>query len=200
MASDGRARTGGVRLWWARLDPPPRVEVLADLLSPRRVDPRRHVPVRAGRRRFVVAHGMLREAIAACTGMAAGEVTFGRGPGGKPTLTGPPPQPVHFSLSHSDERCLIGVSLREGARSRPDPPACSCRTGEKNRRAMDAPGAYDGRDMPPPPGGASSPGRRRPVRYGRRRPAPRTAGLGSGPATQDADGRGPPGASERGPW
>lgn len=62
------------------------------------------------RRRFVVAHGFLREALARETGEPARSLVFAQDPGGKPRLAG---GAVRFSLSHSGERALLAVADAE---------------------------------------------------------------------------------------
>jgi 4'-phosphopantetheinyl transferase len=61
------------------------------------------------RRRFVVAHGLLREILARETGRAPAEIAFEFGPAGKPRLAGGP----HFSLTHTGEHVLLAVAERE---------------------------------------------------------------------------------------
>ena len=63
-------------------------------------------------RRFVVAHGALREILAWYTSRAPQDVTFRFTTAGKPFLTDRQGgQPLRFSLSHSGEWALVGVSL-----------------------------------------------------------------------------------------
>jgi 4'-phosphopantetheinyl transferase len=63
------------------------------------------------RRRFVAAHGMLRALLACHCGASPSELRFGTMDGGKPFLTGPPQASrVHFSLSHSQDFALVGIT------------------------------------------------------------------------------------------
>jgi 4'-phosphopantetheinyl transferase len=100
-----------VQLWSARLDPPShRVEALTAILSDEELARAAAFRFERDRRRFIVAHGILRHVIAAAAGIAPQEAMFGCGPSGKPIVIWPDHGGVHFSLSHSEERCLIGVS------------------------------------------------------------------------------------------
>lgn len=62
-----------------------------------------------GRRRFVIAHGVLRHVVGACLGAPPGELRWKAGAQGKPELVGEWTG-VHTNLSHSGGRCLIAVS------------------------------------------------------------------------------------------
>ena len=86
--------------------PPPEVEALRGMLSPEersRADRFRH---EWHRRRFIVAHGRLRQLLAAVTGEPPASLRFRQGPHGKPFLD----QGPSFNLSHSGDRLLFGVS------------------------------------------------------------------------------------------
>lgn len=72
--------------------------------------------VRAGRfhfdrdrRRYLVAHGLLRIILAKYTGIAPHDLRFGAGPHGKPLLE-PNFTGLQFNLSHSDELMLLAVT------------------------------------------------------------------------------------------
>jgi 4'-phosphopantetheinyl transferase len=59
----------------------------------------------ADRRRFAVAHGLLRWVLARYVGRPAAEITFPAGIAGKPEAEGP----VRFSFSHSADLALVAV-------------------------------------------------------------------------------------------
>ena len=61
------------------------------------------------RRRYRVAHAVLRCALGRWTGQPPASLQFERGPEGKPTLPGGPA----FNLSHSANRLLLGISDAE---------------------------------------------------------------------------------------
>lgn len=63
------------------------------------------------RRRFVIAHGVLRLIVAGHLGAPPSELTWQTGPNGKPELAGRWTG-VHANLSHSGGLCLIAVSGR----------------------------------------------------------------------------------------
>jgi len=56
------------------------------------------------------AEAALRIALGIYLDRPPGSLAFALGPGGKPELMGPAGRGVHFSLSHSGGRCVIGVS------------------------------------------------------------------------------------------
>jgi 4'-phosphopantetheinyl transferase len=104
-------RAGGITVWRVALEvEPSRLPEYEAILGE---DER----VRAGRfrfprdrRRFIASHAALREILAACLGLPAGEIRFTAGPYGKPSLEG---DALHFNLSHSHELALIAVAERE---------------------------------------------------------------------------------------
>lgn len=82
------------------------LEALRTLLSPderRRADRFRH---ERHRRRFIVAHGRLRQFLGTITERPPPSIQFRQGAHGKPFMDGGP----SFNLSHSGDRFLIGVS------------------------------------------------------------------------------------------
>jgi 4'-phosphopantetheinyl transferase len=101
-----------VQLWLFSLDSP--------VLEPARLEAMldEHERGRAARfvfdrdrRRFVAAHGMLRALLACHCGAAPAELRFRTMDGGKPFAAGPPRAlPLHFSLSHSQDFALVGVT------------------------------------------------------------------------------------------
>jgi len=86
-------------------------------------DPRWYIPLlddgerlRAGRMvrdrdrgRFVVAHGVTREALAYCIGLDPRNIRFAHGSHGKPRLAGSPAD-VRFSLTHSGDQALLAIA------------------------------------------------------------------------------------------
>jgi 4'-phosphopantetheinyl transferase len=63
-------------------------------------------------RRFIVSHAVLRTLLGDATGIPPGELSFQREPGLKPVLEVTTVQPIHFSLSRSEELVLIGLARR----------------------------------------------------------------------------------------
>jgi 4'-phosphopantetheinyl transferase len=95
--------------WFVRLDlPAGQVGALAELLDPTERD--RAAPLDdVHRRRFVVAHGVLRLLVARAAGVAPHDVRWRFGPLGKPEPDVPGPA-LHVNLSTSGELALIGIS------------------------------------------------------------------------------------------
>jgi len=102
---------GGVHLWLVELDDVCDASRLLPVLSDaerivaagHRVDKRR--------RRYVVAHAALRQVLKAYVHVAAADLVFATGRFGKPHAVLPRSMPpIHFSLSHGESRCLIGVA------------------------------------------------------------------------------------------
>jgi phosphopantetheinyl transferase len=63
-------------------------------------------------RRFIVSRAVLRSLLSGVIGIPASELKFLKGPNGKPALEPGICQPVHFSLSRSEELVLIGFAPR----------------------------------------------------------------------------------------
>jgi 4'-phosphopantetheinyl transferase len=63
-------------------------------------------------RRFIVSHAVLRTLLGDATGIPPGELSFQKKPGLKPVLAESTVQPIHFSLSRSEELVLIGLASR----------------------------------------------------------------------------------------
>jgi 4'-phosphopantetheinyl transferase len=61
-------------------------------------------------RRFIVSHAVLRSLVSHVTGIPVYELKFRIEPDGKPVLEPGVGQPVHFSLSRSEELVLIGFA------------------------------------------------------------------------------------------
>lgn len=102
----------GVTLWRLPLErPPAELERLAGLLSAeeRRRAERLRPP--GAWRRFVAAHGALREILAAALGVEPAALGFAVGPWGKPELAAPfATADLHFNLSHSGELALLAIA------------------------------------------------------------------------------------------
>jgi 4'-phosphopantetheinyl transferase len=95
--------------WFVRLDlPAAQVSELAGLLDTAERD-RAAALTEVHRRRFVVAHGVLRMLVARAAGVAPHEVRWKFGPLGKPEPDLPGPA-LHVNLSTSGELALIGIS------------------------------------------------------------------------------------------
>jgi len=62
------------------------------------------------RENFVLSRGLLREVLAQATGVKGSEIEFGTLTAGKPCLRFPSGTAVEFSLSHSGDFTLIGLS------------------------------------------------------------------------------------------
>lgn len=99
-----------LHLW--DLDPPPErvAELRAHLGTEERVRADRFLVSAVGRR-FTVARGSLRELLGGRLGIPPEAVEFAYGPQGKPWLPGRPD--LHFNLSHSGERALVGLADRD---------------------------------------------------------------------------------------
>jgi 4'-phosphopantetheinyl transferase len=84
-----------------------RLDTLAALLSPEETARAGRFALPALRERFVLAHGILRETLAAMTGVPAAALVFDRGPDGKPELVD---GEVSFNLSKSEDGLLIATA------------------------------------------------------------------------------------------
>ena len=103
-----------VRVWlaWVPLvaDGPRR---LAELLSAEERAAAERFLRAEDRTRYVVAHGVLREILGHCLGLPPAAVALGRGPWGKPELTGDAARTgLAFNLSHSGD--LVAVAVAAG--------------------------------------------------------------------------------------
>lgn len=102
-----------VHIWRIRLDrPADEVQRLLALLVQDEVCRSERLVTADLRRRFIVARGILREILARYLGVTAEAVRFEYGEHGKPLLGGNHElsQPLHFNMSHSDERALVAVT------------------------------------------------------------------------------------------
>jgi 4'-phosphopantetheinyl transferase len=97
-------------VWRVPLDAPAQVVGrLRSLLSAEERTRAARFVFEADRRRFVVAHGTLREILAGYVGVAPASLTFASGPLGKPALV--EPRSLRFNLSHSGGLALVAVAL-----------------------------------------------------------------------------------------
>jgi len=63
--------------------------------------------------RYTIAHAMLRHLLSLYCGTSPQSLVFQAAATGKPSLqSAAPALPLHFNLSHSEDRALLGVSLR----------------------------------------------------------------------------------------
>jgi len=106
-------RHGALHVWRIRIDQPGTViHGLEGHLSSDETRKADALGREVDRRRFVVAHGALREILASYTGHAPRDLSFGSAFAGKPILIDEVgEQPLRFSLSHSEEWVLVGVTL-----------------------------------------------------------------------------------------
>ena len=85
-------------------------ERLARLLSEDERDRAARFHFDRDRERHIVAHGRLREILAARTAVAPERLRFARSGHGKPTLAEPPGPPPHFNLSHAGGLAALALS------------------------------------------------------------------------------------------
>ncbi len=106
------ALSGGIHLWWARLDlPDARIAWLAAVLNPE--EKNRADRLRGQRqRRFIAARGMLRILLGRYQDRKPEAVFLGRDAKGKPCVFSRDQNTssIHFNLSHSGEMGLFGFS------------------------------------------------------------------------------------------
>ena len=99
-----------VRLWRVNLNVRPQVETrLFDLLCYREVQKAEDIQSPSVRRRYVVARGTLRQLLGSLLDRPPRSLSIEPGPTGKPRLVGAG-NTLQFSLSHSADMALIGVS------------------------------------------------------------------------------------------
>jgi 4'-phosphopantetheinyl transferase len=118
---DDWSATGDVALeaevahvWRVALDDDARIDACWQVLSSEEQTKARRFHREVHRRRYVVAHGMLRAILARYVGEPAESLRFVDGEHGKPSLIREPAAPgarVEFNLSHSDDLALVAVAL-----------------------------------------------------------------------------------------
>ncbi len=109
-----RLEAGEVHLWLARTDFPDASLARLELpLSPAERERVARYRFDADRRRFVVAHGLLRALLGGYLGCAPQEVSIGAGAHGKPYIDGWATESgVHFNTSHSGDWFAAAVALQ----------------------------------------------------------------------------------------
>ncbi|MBA2880372.1 phosphopantetheine--protein transferase-like protein [Desulfosalsimonas propionicica] len=105
---------GGAALWQAPLDlGRQQTGRLEKLLSKEEIARARRFLSEAHRRRFIAAHGILRQILSGLTGICPNHLVFENQGRGKPTLKNDLPFDFFcFNLSHSCEMMLLGVCLK----------------------------------------------------------------------------------------
>jgi 4'-phosphopantetheinyl transferase len=102
-------RDGEVHVWTLRLDLDRAAQDrLEPLLSAEEVARARRFVHQTDRRRYVLAHGLLRLVLSGYVGARPQDIVFEEGPGGKPRLAEHPGP--RFNLSHADDLALVAVS------------------------------------------------------------------------------------------
>ena len=105
-------RDGAVHVWRIRLDRESTPDDWA-VLSAGEVARARRFFAEHHRRRYVIAHAVLRRVLATYAGVSASMLQFTAGEFGKPALNAASaPGLLEFNLSHSAERALVAVSRR----------------------------------------------------------------------------------------
>ena len=102
---------GEVHVWLADLASLAlQIDRLGIVLSADEIERSRHFHFERDQRRFIASHGVLRRILARYLKRPAAEIQFERGAHGKPCLRiRGGERPLHFNLSHSKDRALIGV-------------------------------------------------------------------------------------------
>jgi 4'-phosphopantetheinyl transferase len=99
---------GRVHVWSFSLESSAAViERCRDYLSPAERQRADRFVFPRDRIRHTIAHGVLRHLLGRCLAAPPESLRFTANAAGKPSLEG---APLHFNLSHSDERALLGVS------------------------------------------------------------------------------------------
>jgi 4'-phosphopantetheinyl transferase len=103
-----------VQVWVIYLpDVQHRLESFHKILSPEESRRAARLVFEQDRRRYVLAHGVLRSLLARCLSQEPERVAFRYGPYGKPMLAGGErSEDLRFNLSHSGDYCLCAVALR----------------------------------------------------------------------------------------
>lgn len=103
---------GAVHVWRVRLDSSTAADALFPVLSADEQARARRFFQERHRRRYTVAHGALRQILAAYLDQPAESIAFSTGPHGKPSLveSGTPTHRLEFNLSHSGDLALVAVA------------------------------------------------------------------------------------------
>jgi 4'-phosphopantetheinyl transferase len=100
-----------VHLWLVSLDQPAaRIAALRSILSQQELKRASRFRFDHISRRYVVAHGLLRELLAAYLGERPEHLEFEHTAHGKPVIATRGRDPLHFNLSHSGELALLGLA------------------------------------------------------------------------------------------
>lgn len=103
--------SGAVHLWFAPLDledtPCAR---LSECLAPDEIDRAARFVSERDRRRFAAGRGLLRRLLGSYLDCEPYELVFSYGVRGKPMLQQPAQAVLHFNVSHSNDRMLLGVT------------------------------------------------------------------------------------------
>jgi len=116
LASDGplAASPDTVHVWAFALTGTPRqVDLCRDLLSPEERHRADRFVFERDRVRYTIAHAVMRHLLGRYCGLASQSLRFKVTAAGKPSLAGSETAtaPLHFNLTHSDDRALLGLSL-----------------------------------------------------------------------------------------
>ncbi len=99
-----------IHLWWVRLDPGPQtVERHLGLLDAGEQDRAGRFRFERHRTRYIVSHGALRELLGRYLGVTPNDVRFEFGERDKPHLSREHRSDLHFNLTHSRHRAIIGL-------------------------------------------------------------------------------------------
>jgi len=102
----------GVHLWYAPSDDSEEAEACRRQLSPQELERYERLLLPETRRRFAVAHALVRRALSAYADVAPGEWRFSAGPHGKPEIAASADlPPLRFNLSRSSGLCACAVTL-----------------------------------------------------------------------------------------
>jgi 4'-phosphopantetheinyl transferase len=105
-------REGAVHVWRVRLASPRVAEALWPLLSADEQTRARRFFQERHRRRYIIAHGALRQILASYLDRPPESIEFSCGPHGKPSLveSGSATRRLEFNLSHSGDLALVAVA------------------------------------------------------------------------------------------
>ena len=102
---------GHIHVWRAILDVPfARLQVYQETLSPDERERAQRFRLSRHQRRFTAARGILRHILARYLRTPPRDIRFQSGPFGKPLLSPPVGQPLHFNVTHSQQWALYAVS------------------------------------------------------------------------------------------
>ena len=100
-----------VCVWHAELNPSPdTISGLHDLLADDERHRLSHIRLERDRRRFIVAHGALRDLLGQYLGIHPRQIRFGRSTSGKPALHPDSGSQLAFNLAHSADLALIAIA------------------------------------------------------------------------------------------